>query len=120
MPKRPSDEEALKQLGERLETLEARTQRKPKRYGEDVTSVGYQMVAELIGGLLCGLGLGWLLDQYVGTRPWGMVAGTLLGTGVGVYLVVKTASRMSAKATEEHGTAPSVPFDDEDEDDAAR
>jgi ATP synthase protein I len=115
MPKQPSDEEALARLGRRVDALEARTTRKRSGFSsEESSSVGYRMVAELVSGVLGGLGLGWLFDKYAGTRPWGLIAGVLLGTVAGVILVVKAASRLSDQA---HARSPGepVPFDDEDE-----
>jgi ATP synthase protein I len=114
MPKQPSDEEALARLGRRVDALEARTTRKRTGFSEEGSSVGYRMVAELVSGVLGGLGLGWLFDKYAGTRPWGLIAGVLLGTVAGVILVVKAASRLSDQA---HTRSPGepVPFDDEDE-----
>lgn len=120
MSKRPSDEDALKRLERELEAAEARTRRKPKRYGDEVASGGYRLVAELLSGILAGLGLGWLLDRWAGTAPWGIIVGVLLGTAVSIFLVVKSAGRMSARAAKEHGPAPAVPFDDEDSEDERR
>ena len=73
------------------------------------------MLFRSVSAVLGGLGLGWLADQYVSRPPWGMLIGVLLGAVLGVYLVVKSASRMSAKVQAEQGTAPSVPFDDEED-----
>ena len=36
--------------------------------------------------------LGYWLDSSMGWSPWGMVAGGLLGSGVGLYQFVKSTS----------------------------
>ena len=41
------------------------------------------------------LGFGWLLDRWLGTGPWLVVAGIILGAGVGFYQFVKLLSRVS-------------------------
>ena len=41
------------------------------------------------------LGLGWLLDRWLGTRPWLVVAGIVTGAGVGFYQFVRLLSRIS-------------------------
>jgi ATP synthase protein I len=41
---------------------------------------------------LCGLG--WVLDRWVGTAPWLMVAGLVLGSIVGFYQFVRLTSRL--------------------------
>ena len=41
------------------------------------------------------LGLGWLLDRWLGTGPWLVVAGIVTGAGVGFYQFVRLLSRIS-------------------------
>ena len=50
-------QDALKRLDERLEAFQTRNERKPFRY-DDTSGAGYRLVAELIGGVLAGLGFG--------------------------------------------------------------
>jgi ATP synthase protein I len=116
MPKQPSDEEALARLGRRVDALEARTRRKRTGLSAEGSGsgAGYSMVAELVSGVLGGLGLGWLFDKYAHTSPVGLIVGVLLGTVAGIFLVVKTASRFSDQAQKRSPGEP-VPFDDEDE-----
>jgi len=85
----------------------------------DTSSIGdgYKLVAELIGGVLGGLGLGWVFDRWAGTSPWGLLLGVLLGTGLAVFLIARSAGRMSAQAAAKAGPVSSVPFDDEDDED---
>jgi ATP synthase protein I len=40
------------------------------------------------------LGLGLLLDRWLGTTPWLLVAGIVLGSVVGLYQFVRMTSRM--------------------------
>ena len=67
------------------------------------------------GGVLGGVGLGWLLDHFAHTAPWGVVGGLLIGTGLSIFVAVSTAAKASTKSMERQAPAPSVP-DDEDED----
>jgi ATP synthase protein I len=115
MPKPPTDEEALERLDKRLEALSARTTRKKgSGFSEEASGAGYKLVAELVSGILGGLGLGWAVDYYAGTRPFGMVIGLLIGTIAAIYLVVRAASQMSDRARKA-APAKAVPFDDEDD-----
>jgi ATP synthase protein I len=90
--------DALSTLDARLKAVEARRaarfQRKP---GVD-TSDGYRLLADMIGGVLVGLGLGWLLDRYAGIKPWGMIGGLLIGLGFSIFSVVRKASQLSKAA----------------------
>lgn len=42
---------------------------------------------------LCGVG--WLLDRWLGTAPWLMIAGLVLGAVAGFYQFVKLTSKLS-------------------------
>jgi ATP synthase protein I len=46
---------------------------------------------EFAGGVLFGAAAGWGVDWWLGTEPWGLVVGTLLGFGVGMLALVKLA-----------------------------
>ena len=111
-------EEALKRLDERLEALAKSQVRKPAM-GVDAegSGAGYRLIGELIGGVLGGLGFGWLLDQFAGTAPWGMIGGVLIGSGTAVFVIARSAGRMSQAAAKPGAKAVPSAFDeDEDED----
>lgn len=58
-------------------------------------SRGYRLSAagiELAGGVLLFAGLGWLADRGLGTAPWLLVTGAILGLIGGLYLLIKAAS----------------------------
>ncbi len=59
------------------------------------SGAGYRLVAELVGGVLVGLGFGWLFDRFFHTSPLGLLSGLLIGAGTAVFLVVRTATAMS-------------------------
>ena len=89
-PPDTSGDDKFKDLDQRLTAAEAR-ERKPAEMGAEVgANKGMQALGELIGGILAGLGLGWVVDHYVHTTPWGMIVGTLLGMVAAVYTVVKS------------------------------
>jgi len=47
----------------------------------------------LVGGILLLGGIGFAVDRWQGTAPWGVVIGLILGIVVGFYELVKTAWR---------------------------
>ncbi len=118
MPKadEPNDK-AFQSLDARLAAIEARkaAEQPVKAAGEKASQDGYRLLADLIGGVLVGLGFGWLLDRYVGTGPWGMVGGLLIGTGVAIFSVVRKATKLSAQASKapaedvHNGDGPTAP-----------
>ncbi|NGM49547.1 F0F1 ATP synthase assembly protein [Caulobacter sp. 602-2] len=118
MPKadEPNDK-AFQSLDARLDAFEARkaAEKPVKAAGEKASQDGYRLLADLIGGVLVGLGFGWLLDHYVGTGPWGMVGGLLIGTGLAIFSVVRKATKLSAQASKakaedvDNGDGPTAP-----------
>ena len=46
----------------------------------------------LVGGIILLGGLGYLLDKWQGTGPWGLLIGLALGIIVGFYDLVKTTT----------------------------
>ncbi len=46
-------------------------------------------VTYLIAGMLVWGGIGWLVDHYVGTPGIFTGIGSVLGVGLGVYLIVR-------------------------------
>lgn len=44
-------------------------------------------LAEFLAALLTWGGIGWLIDRWLGTEPWLLIAGLVLGNGLGLYLL---------------------------------
>ena len=65
---------------------------------------GYRLMGEVIGGVLGGLGLGWVFDHFVHTTPFGLVVGLLLGTAASAYAAMKSATPPKRGADEKDGT----------------
>ena len=47
----------------------------------------------LVGGILLLGGIGYAVDRWWGSSPWGLVVGLTLGIVVGFYELIKTAWR---------------------------
>ena len=68
----------------------------------------------MLGGVLGGLGLGWLFDHFAHSSPWGVIVGVLAGAAASVVIVVRTAMKLSERASAKSAPASAAP-DDEDE-----
>jgi F0F1-type ATP synthase assembly protein I len=44
---------------------------------------------QLAASIGLGVAAGWWLDRHMDWAPWGVIAGVILGTTVGIYLVIK-------------------------------
>jgi ATP synthase protein I len=113
-PNDPPDK-ALASLDQRLGAAEAAQARKVSPDTHAAMAQGYRFVGEVVGGVLGGVGLGWLLDRFAHTQPWGVVGGLLIGTGFSIFTAVSSAARASKKELDALGPSPRAP-EDEDED----
>jgi ATP synthase protein I len=97
----PSADEAalsarLKSLGQRLDQIgadrAAETGPAP-RSATDASALarGFRLSSELVAGVLVGAGIGWLIDRWLGSLPWGTFAFALLGFTAGVLNVMRSA-----------------------------
>lgn len=52
------------------------------------------MGVELVAAILTWAAIGWFIDDRLGTGPWGIVVGALVGNAAGLYLVFLRGNRM--------------------------
>lgn len=116
MPKTDGSPEAPhSSLEKRLDAFDAERARKSSPEARLAMGHGYRFLGEVVGGVLGGAGLGWLVDRFTNTTPLGLICGLLIGTGLSLFVAVRTAAQASKTAAEKAGPLPSVPDDDADE-----
>ena len=54
----------------------------------------YAAALSIFFSVLTFFGLGWLLDRWLGTSPWLVVAGIVLGSALGFYEFVRLVSKL--------------------------
>jgi len=85
----------LQRLGEGLAREGAKTPADDAGADRAATASGYargfRLSSELVGGVLVGAGLGWLIDRLLGISPWGFIVFLLLGFIAGVLNVMRSA-----------------------------
>jgi len=59
------------------------------------SGIAYAAAFSLFAAVVSGLIVGWLLDRWLGTAPWLLVTGIVLGTAAGLYEFIRSASRIS-------------------------
>jgi len=102
-PKTPPEEAALsarlKSLGQRLDQAGAARSLEAEafRSATDASGFarGFRLSSELVAGVLVGSGIGWLIDRWLGSVPWGMFVFALLGFTAGVLNVMRQAGVVS-------------------------
>lgn len=83
------------------------------RFDSSSLGMGLRIGIEMVAALVVGLGIGWLLDAWLDTKPWLMVVFFFLGAGAGVMNVYRAITgiglapgykKPTAKARDEDGT----------------
>ena len=98
VPKLPPDAR-LESLDERLDRLQqAEAKRTAKRQPDANYRAGQLVLSQLVGCPLGGGIVGWLLDRWLGTKPWLMLVMLFLGFAVGVWNVIRISNAASRKA----------------------
>jgi ATP synthase protein I len=52
--------------------------------------MAFAIAAELVGGVIGGAGVGWLIDRWLGSAPLGLIAFFFLGATAGMWNVYRT------------------------------
>lgn len=91
----------------RIDALEARLkaarEREAERNRRQVKGAdanyrsGDRVLANLLGGIIGGLVIGFALDALLGSQPWGLLAGLFLGTGSAFRSIILSANTRPAE-----------------------
>ncbi len=69
---------------------------RPKASGADANyRSGNRVLADLLGGILGGLVIGFAVDALFGTSPWGLLIGLFLGIVVAFRNIIRMANTSS-------------------------
>ena len=83
-------------LEERLKAAREREEQRnrPKVQGADASyRLGNRVLAELLGGLIGGALIGWVIDRFAGTSPWGLMVMLFFGIVVAFRNIIRISSR---------------------------
>jgi len=59
------------------------------------SGLAYAAAFSLFAAVVAGLILGWLLDRWLGTQPWLLLTGIVLGSVAGLYEFIRSSSKLS-------------------------
>lgn len=57
------------------------------------SGLAYGAVISLVGSILLFMGIGWAVDKYLQSSPWGIVIGIIFGAIVGFYQFIRLTSQ---------------------------
>ena len=99
------EEPARKPIGEdaRIDALEKRLsaarereeqRNRPQVQGADAGyKLGNRVLAELLGGIVGGALIGWVIDRFAGTSPWGLLVMLFAGIVVAFRNIIRISNR---------------------------
>ena len=59
------------------------------------SGMAYAAAFSLFASVVSGLIAGWVLDRWLGTGPWLLVAGIVLGSAAGFYEFIRITSKIT-------------------------
>ena len=59
------------------------------------SGLAYAAAFSLFSAVVAGLIAGWLLDRWLGTQPWLLITGIVLGAVAGFYEFIRVSSKLS-------------------------
>ncbi|KHK91039.1 AtpZ/AtpI family protein [Novosphingobium malaysiense] len=84
-------------LDERLKALREREEKRNQPAASAETDENYRLgnrvLSELLGGVAGGLFLGWVIDHFAGTSPWGLLVMLFFGIFVAFRNIIRISNR---------------------------
>lgn len=100
-PDQASEDSRLVSLEERLDRAEAaeakRTAVNASPEADANYRLGNRVLAELLGGIGGGALVGWVIDRFAGTAPWGLLVVMFLGIIVAFRNIFRIANIRPSK-----------------------
>ena len=90
------DDPRIRSLDERLkraQVAETRRTGADKAVADESYNLGNRVLAELLGGMIGGAAIGWVLDQLFGTSPALLLLLLFLGIGVAFRNIFRLSKR---------------------------
>jgi ATP synthase protein I len=63
-----------------------------QRGWQKAMSLGFRVVSELVAGIVVGGGIGYLIDRWLGTKPFLLILFGLLGTAGGFWNIIRSTA----------------------------
>lgn len=116
----------LARLGERIDKARAQNVRNQPVVGDRSATqqglgLGLRIGIELVVAIGVATALGWAIDRWLGTRPWGIIVLFFLGVAAGMLNVYRAVSGISTPVgyrqpgADSAGTRPGQdPWDDDE------
>ena len=88
------DEDKLRELKDRIETAKSSNTSNTKKNKESGAGFGFKISTEIIAALVVGVGIGLIVDKYLGTKPFGLIIFFVFGAFAGFLNVYRVMRRI--------------------------
>jgi Uncharacterized protein conserved in bacteria len=88
------DDDKLKKLKDRIDTAETSISPQPKKKKVSGAGFGFKISTEIIAALVVGVGIGLIVDKYLGTKPFGLIIFFIFGAFAGFLNVYRVMRRI--------------------------
>ena len=88
------NEEKLKELKDRIQTAKATNKPQQKIKKGSGAGFGFKISTEIIAALVVGVGIGLIVDKYLGTKPFGLIIFFIFGALAGFLNVYRVMRRI--------------------------
>ena len=90
----------LSRLGQEIDKARAGLVRRQPQVADRSTlqrglGLGFRIGIELVVAVVVATGIGWAIDRWLGTRPWGMIVLFFLGVAAGMLNVYSAVTGIS-------------------------
>jgi ATP synthase protein I len=87
----------LARLGEEIDKARARRVRRQPHVADRSTlhqglGLGFRIGIELVVAVVVATAIGWAIDRWLGTRPWGMIVLFFMGVAAGMLNVYRAVT----------------------------
>lgn len=105
----------LEELGDRLKQAQVSVdeRNRPRKRQPNALGFAFRIATELVAAVAVGVGLGWLLDSGLDTRPWFLILFFFLGVAAGVMNVYRVTKSTGGDGPVPKKDLPSVSDDDD-------
>ena len=88
------NEKKIQKLKERIQRAESTNTYKQKTKKESGAGFGFKISTEIIAALVVGVGIGLIVDKYLGTKPFGLIIFFIFGALAGFLNVYRVMRRI--------------------------
>ena len=79
---------------QKIERIESQRLKESVEKKENGAGFGFKISTELIAALIVGVGIGLIVDNYLGTKPFGMIIFFILGAFAGFLNIYRVMRRI--------------------------